>query len=99
MNLTPFSIDVFSIAYYYQFVKSFGIKLKQCQKTKQKTAYFSHFLSRQRAKRGKRGRGGNSLPLQPLSFPPRPSGLGFCETPVAFRSKKVRAFSSIGHHS
>jgi hypothetical protein len=48
---------------------------------------------------GKRGRGGNSLPLQPLSFPPRPSGLGFCETPQAFRSKKVRAFSIIVHQT
>ena len=48
---------------------------------------------------GKRGRGGNSFPLQPLSFPPRPSGLGFCETPQAFLSKKVRAFSIIAHQS
>ena len=48
---------------------------------------------------GKRGRGGNSLPLQPLSFPPRPSGLGFCETPQAFLSKKVRAFSIIAHQT
>jgi hypothetical protein len=40
--------------------------------------------------------GGNSLPLQSLSFPFCPSGLGFCETPQAFRSKKVRAFSIIG---
>ena len=59
---------------------------------------------------GKRGRGGNSLPLQPLSFPPRPSGLGFCETPQVFRSrlrlsasvgqaKKVRAFSIIAHQT
>ena len=46
-----------------------------------------------------RGRGGHSLPLQPLSFPPRPSGLGFCETSAAFRSKKVRAFSIIVHHT
>src|SRR3989338_1316266 len=48
---------------------------------------------------GTRGRAGNSLPLQPLSFPPRPSGLGFCETPQAFRSKKVRAFSIIVHQT
>jgi len=47
----------------------------------------------------KRGRGGNSLPLPPLSFPPRPSGLGLCETPQAFRSKKVRAFSIIAHQT
>jgi len=39
----------------------------------------------------KRGRRGNSFPLQPLSFPLRPSGLGFFETPAAFRSKWVRA--------
>ena len=46
-----------------------------------------------------RGRGGNSLPLQPPSFPPRPSGRieEGCETPQAFRSKWVRADFSIGH--
>ena len=48
---------------------------------------------------GKRGRGGNSFPLQPFSFPPRPSGLGFCETPAAFRSKWVRADFSIAHQT
>jgi hypothetical protein len=48
--------------------------------------------------------------IQPLSFPPRSSGLGFCETPRVFRSrfrsetsdgqaKKVRAFLSIVHQS
>ena len=44
----------------------------------------------------KRGRRGNSFPPVPLSFPRRPSGLGVCETPAAFRSKWVRAFSKIG---
>jgi len=48
---------------------------------------------------GKRGRDGNSFLLQPLSFPPRPSGLEFCETPQAFRSKKVRTFSIIVHQT
>jgi len=48
---------------------------------------------------GKQGRGGHSLPPCPLSFPPRPSGLGFCETPQVFRSKKVRAFSIIAHQT
>jgi len=50
---------------------------------------------------GTRGRGGNSFPLQPLSFPPRPSGrIGEgCETPQAFRSKWVRAVSIIAHQT
>jgi len=47
----------------------------------------------------KRGRRGNSFPPVPLSFPRRPSGLGFCETPAAFRSKWVRADLSIAHQT
>lgn len=57
---------------------------------------------------GKRGRGWPFpspstpfLPAPPPTCPPKfqrlRSGLGFCETPAAFRSKKVRAFSSIVH--
>ena len=50
---------------------------------------------------GTRGRGGSSFPLQPLSFPPRPSGRFWenCETPAAFRSKWVRAFLKIAHQT
>jgi len=32
-----------------------------------------------------------------LSQPACSNGLGFCETPAAFRSKKVRALSIIAH--
>ena len=52
-------------------------------------------LARKIAAAKKRGRGGNSFPPNPLSFPPRPSGL-VSAAPQArhhsgFRSKKVRA--------
>src|SRR3989344_5955182 len=56
------------------------------------------FLLRREATR-KRGRGGNPLPFHPFPSPPRPSGLGLCETPVAFRSKWVRALFSIAHQT
>ena len=46
-----------------------------------------------------RGRGGNSFPIHPLSFQPRPSGqIGKgCKTPQAFCSKLVRAKFRISH--
>jgi len=47
------------------------VKLTQYQKAKQKKAYFSHFWSRQRAKRGSVGGAGIPFPLS--SFPSRPA--------------------------
>jgi len=49
-------------------------------------------------RRESEGGAGIHFPHTPFFCPPRPSGLGFCETPAAFRSKWVRVLSIIGHH-
>ena len=76
-----------------------GGKINAMPKNQTKKGLFQAFLESPAREARKQGRGGNSLPLQPFSFPPRPSGLGFCETPQAFRSKKVRTLFSIGHQT
>jgi hypothetical protein len=72
--------------------------IKTIAKNQTKNSLLKPFLAAGARSAESEGRGGNSLPLQSLSFPLRPSGLGFCETPAAFRSKKVRAFSIIAHN-
>jgi len=62
-----------------------------------KTNFFSYYLvvfvfAIVSANFRKRGRRGNSFPPVPLSFPRRPSGLGFCETPSGVSLKESSSF-------